>query len=203
MKVEEVFMAIAAAFPHFPLLQTERLRLRPIEMDDVDAIFALYRDDTVVPHLDIDTLTERTQAEEITQFYIDRYRNQRSIRWAVTLHQQSQLIGTCGFHPFDHEHCRVEIAYELLSTYQRQGIMTEAVHAMIAYGFTTLALHRIEAVTPPDNVASQYLLAKVGFQREGVLRQRSFYRGRYVDDIHFGLLAAEYQPLAAIRRAIA
>lgn len=127
------------------------------------------------------------------QFFIARYRNQVSIRWAIAFHDQpQQLIGTCGFHPFDEENHRVEIGYDLAKVHWQRGIMTEALHAMFHYGFTTLNFNRIEAVTIPENVASRRLLEKLGFHQEGILRQRSFSRGRYVDDVYFGLLQAEY-----------
>ncbi len=71
--------------------------------------------------------------------------------------------------------------------------MTEALHAMLRYGFETFDLHRIEAVITPENHASSKLLEKLGFRQEGVLRQRSFYRGHYVDDVYFGLLHTNYR----------
>lgn len=186
-------MAIADVFRAFPRLETERLVLREITPDDADAVFALYSDDTVMQYLDIDTLTTPAQAADIVQFYIDRYRKQISVRWAISLHDEPHLIGTCGFHLGDQEHNRVEIGYDLQSAYWGRGIMTEALQAMLHYGFTTIALQRIEAVTAPENVASRRLLGKLGFQQEGILRQRSLFRGRYVDDVYFGLLQAEYQ----------
>jgi ribosomal-protein-alanine N-acetyltransferase len=107
------------------------------------------------------------EAMDLVQFFIDRYHNQVSIRWAISLHNQPQLlIGTCGFHPFDNDNSRVEIGYDLAVAYWRRGIMTEALHAMLHYGFATLNLHRIEAVTTPENYASRRLLEKLGFRLE-------------------------------------
>jgi ribosomal-protein-alanine N-acetyltransferase len=189
-------MAIADVFRAFPRLATERLVLREMTLDDTDAVFALYSDDAVMQYLDIGTLTTPQQAADIVQFYMDRFRKQIAIRWAISLHGAPQLIGTCGFHPFDQEHNRVEIGYDLLPAYWERGFMTEALQAMLHYGFTTLELHRVEAVTAPDNAASRRLLAKLGFREEGILRQRSLFRGRYVDDVYFGLLHADAHPPA-------
>lgn len=182
-------MAIADAFSAFPYLETQRLILRQIVLDDVEAVFALYSEDAVAQFLDINTLTERREAVKLVEFFIERYQNGVSIRFAIALRDQpQQLIGTCGFHPFDEGNRRVEIGYDLAKAYWQRGIMTEALTAMLHYGFTILALHRIEAVTTPENYPSRRLLEKLGFQQEGILRQRSFYRGRYVDEIYFGLL---------------
>ncbi|MCU0537016.1 MAG: GNAT family N-acetyltransferase [Hydrococcus sp. Prado102] len=97
-------MSIAEAFSAFPNLKTQRLILRQIMPDDIDAVFALYSDNSVVEFLDIDTLSARQEAEELVEFFIKRYHNRVSIRWAIALEDKPhKLIGTCGFHPFNEE----------------------------------------------------------------------------------------------------
>jgi ribosomal-protein-alanine N-acetyltransferase len=186
-------MFIDDAFPEFPRLATERLVLRPIEPDDADAILALYGDDAVAQYLDIDTIRTLDEARLLIRLSNNRFQDGLGIRWAIALRDQPRLIGTCGYNTFDHESRRSEIGYDLARAYWRRGIMSEALGAVLRYGFTTLDLHRVEATVAPENIASRRLLEHLGFREEGLLRQRSFYRGRYVDDMYFGLLRAEYQ----------
>lgn len=185
-------MTISHAFPDFPVLQTARLYLRRISLDDTDALFDLYSSDAVAQYLDIDTLTDRSGAVELAEFFVRSYDEQFAIRWGITRVGDSRLIGTCGYNGLDTDNRRAEIGYDLHPDWWRQGIMTEALHAILGYAFDAMQLNRVEAVTSPANVASQGLLAKLGFREEGCLRRRSFYRGSFRDDVFYGLLREEY-----------
>ena len=72
--------------------------------------------------------------------------------------------------------------------------MTEAVRAVLAFGFGQLGLHRLFATVHPDNLASLRLLERVGMRREGVLRQEAFIKGEWWDVVYWALLASEWQP---------
>ncbi len=185
-------MTIHQAFTAFPTLTTPRLCLRRIGADDTDAIFDLYGDDAVARHLDIDTLRDRDGAVELAEFFVRSYDERFAIRWGITLQGAGGLIGTCGYNGLDADNLRAEIGYDLAQRWWRQGIMSEALYAVLGYGFYTMGLNRVEAVTAPANVASQALLLRLGFCAEGCLRQRSNYRGSFRDDLFFGLLRAEY-----------
>lgn len=186
--------SIERLYERFPLFTTRRLILRAIAPEDADALFALYGDDAVARWLDICTLTKPAEAAEIAAFFAERYANRSGVRWGIALAEApAHLIGTCGYNGFDREHQRSEIGYDLAPAFWRRGIMAEALTAILDYGFGMLQLNRVEAITLPDNAASQALLQKLGFQREGTLRQRSYYRGQYQDDVHFGLLRADWE----------
>jgi ribosomal-protein-alanine N-acetyltransferase len=164
-------------------------------MADTGAIFALYGSDAVAQYLDIDTLTDHAGADELAAFFVRSYAERFAIRWGITLRAaggSGQLIGTCGYNGLDPDNRRAEIGYDLHPTYWRQGIMTEALHAILGYAFDALDLHRVEAVTAPANTASVSLLKGLGFSYEGRLRQRSFYRGAFRDDDFYGLLRSEF-----------
>ncbi len=80
------------------------------------------------------------------------------------------------------------IGYDLSRPYWRRGIMTEALEAVIEFGFERMGLNRIEAVVFVENVASHRLLEKLRFEREGVLRDYEFLKGRFVDMVMYSLL---------------
>ena len=104
-----------------------------------------------------------------------------------------QLIGTCGFHLINNHHKRAEIGYELDDTYWGQGYASEALQAILAYGFETLQLIRIAAVVYVENKASQKLLSKAGFQEEGLLRKHMIQNGVAHDTILYSLLKEEWK----------
>lgn len=189
-------MSIDTAFTHFPLLTTERLILREMQPTDAEAFFALKSDPEVTRRYG----QEPHQTLEDTEMWIQRiagfYARREAIFWCFTLKGQDKGIGSCCFWNFDPGfHC-AEIGYELHPAYWRKGFMTEAVAAIVTYGFTTLGLQRIEATPYAENTPSKSLLLKLGFTYEGNLRQRHFFRGQFDDQLYFGLLKTEW-PLKA------
>jgi ribosomal-protein-alanine N-acetyltransferase len=185
-------MSIDAAFTHFPTLTTTRLQLRQIQPTDVQALFATFSDEETMRFYG----HEPHQSLNASQSWIERvqegYERRESIHWGITLHGEDHVIGSCSFHRFDAGfHC-AETGYELSRAFWRQGIMYEAMEAILTYGFTELGLHRVEAIIDIANEASKNLLLKLGFNYEGNLRQRYFFRGRFEDEHYFGLLKNEW-----------
>ena len=86
-----------------------------------------------------------------------------------------------------------EIGYELAKAHWRQGIMTEALFAVIEFGFQAIALNRIEAMVMLENTASFKLLQKLGFLEEGILREYGYWKGQFHDLRIFSLLKKDYQ----------
>src|SRR5260370_33370368 len=136
-------MTIEAAFTRFPSLTTNRLRLRQIQPEDAEPIFATFSDEEtmqVTGHGPYRLLDETRRFIEQIQ---TRYARRDAIRWGITLKGDNKVIGSCGFHDFDAGFHRAETGYELNRAFWHQGLMTEALSAILAYGFTGLDLHRI------------------------------------------------------------
>lgn len=185
-------MTIEAAFTHFPTITTNRLQLRQIQAIDAEALYAIFSDEEAMqfyghePHR---SLVETRVSIEQTQA---RYRQREAIRWGIIFKGEDQVIGSCSFHHFDPGFHRSETGYELHRAYWGQGIMTEAMSAILTYGFAELGLHRIEAIIDNANERSKSLLLKLGFTYEGNLRQRYYFQGHFEDEHYFGLLNDEW-----------
>ncbi|WP_028545308.1 GNAT family N-acetyltransferase [Paenibacillus taiwanensis] len=175
----------------FPELQTDRLWLRALRADDAEDLFRYFSQDQVTEFYDLDSFTNCEQARELILSWGNRFEQQEGIRWGITLKGDDRVIGTCGYHNWSKEHFKAEVGYELHPDYWRQGIMSEAVHAIIQYGFEQLELHRIEAFIDPMNEASRKLLTKVGMQEEGLLRAYFFEKGKFVDASLFAILQTD------------
>jgi ribosomal-protein-alanine N-acetyltransferase len=87
------------------------------------------------------------------------------------LKEDGVVIGSCGFYGTHPWHLRGSIGYELARPFWRQGIMSEALTAILTLGFGEMGLNRIDAVVLPENLASIRLLEKLGFCNEGLLRE--------------------------------
>lgn len=188
--------------PRFPVLDTKRLLLREITLDDAEFWMRNFSDPDVVELTAYEPPRDLEAAKsEILQFCIRPFRESTGIRWGIALRGNPDLMGTLGYHQWVREGAhRARMGYDLLREHRRKGIMTEAVRAALGYGFTTMGLHRVEALTDPANAASLRLVERLGFHRDGTLRENTFFRGRFIDDVVFSLLRQEWAAAAQANR---
>ena len=176
-----------------PPIETKRLLLRALEPEDIEDYFALYSNVKVTAGHGMAPWKDPEQALHLMDWYAQAAIDNRGCRWAITERGPNRLIGSLGYHAIEEEHYRGEIGYDLLPEYWGRGIGSEAVVAVVRFGFEEIGFHRIEAIVDPDNQASAGLLRKVGFTEEGYLRERYFDNGRFVDDWMFSILRPEFE----------
>lgn len=180
-------------FTEFPVLETERLILRQLRYEDGPDIQAYFTPELATYY----DWWPKTLAEGrgFVRFFKTGYREEQSIRWGITLKPYDKVIGTVGFSDFDH-FSRAELGYELSMEYWHQGIMSEALRAVIPFGFNEIEMHRIQASVFPANKASIKLLEKFGFKQEGLLRKYSYikHRDTWEDCLMMALLKEECDP---------
>ncbi len=139
----------------------------------------------------LDPFTSLEDALEEIAWYDSILEEGTGVRWGITLTGQDEVIGSCGFLNVSAKHQRAEIGFELSSNHWGRGIAGEALRAVVRHAFTQLGFHRIEALVEPANTASQQLLERVGFTREGLLRGYEFTRGKYDDLYMYSLLETD------------
>jgi ribosomal-protein-alanine N-acetyltransferase len=178
----------AALFAAFPTLTTSRLVLREIVPSDAVAYHRIYRSgqDTSIWQTRLDATLEDTEARiaRIASAFAAR----EAVRWGIALSNGSELAGSVGFWRWDKAHCRAEIGYELAAEHRGRGYIVEALSALLPFGFEAMALHSVEANTHPDNAASHKVLERLGFRREGYLRENYLCGGVYYDTALYSLL---------------
>lgn len=172
----------------FPILETEQLLLREITQDDAAGVFACFSNDNVTRYYGQDTLENMEQAKKIVDFFTKSYIEKRGIRWGIERKGTPGIIGTIGFNALSLKHKRAEIGYEIHPEQWRKGYTFEAVSKVLDHGFEKLGLTRIGAVVFIDNEASNHLLSKVGFQKEGVLRDYMYQNGKAHDTYVYSIL---------------
>ena len=112
-------------------------------------------------------------------------------QFAVVLRPGGQLIGDCAAIPRADDPRQCEIGFTIAPGYQGHGYATEAVRLLVGYLFTARGKHRITAFCDARNTASAALLERVGFRREGHLRQSTWAKGEWTDDLLYALLRDE------------
>lgn len=180
----------------FPALQTERLCLREFQPADARTLFDSFSQEKVTKYINRGPMQSIQEAEELVEIRTSLFKREIGIRWAITpLDDPAKFIGSCGCFKFDQSNRSMEIGYDLHPDYWRQGIMTEAVKAMINFAYSEVFffhLNRIEALTYLDHSASIGLLIKLRFKEEGIRREAGFWENQYHDLMSFSLLRHEW-----------
>lgn len=149
------------------ILETNRLILRRLITTDLDALFALYRDPEVRQYFPEGTLTYEETQEELEWFLEGHPEHPELGLWATLYKPTGAFIGRCGLLPWTiEEQSEVEVAYLLDKAYWGQGLATEAVQAIVHYGFEQLELARLICLIDPDNQASRRVAEKTGLSLE-------------------------------------
>ena len=175
-------------------LETTRLVLRDLRMTDADFILNEWGDPVVTFYMrDEEPLKTLEQAEEMLRPLQTPEKMPDFKWWGIEIKAEGCLIGTCGYCRWDKQHHHAELGYDLWPAYWGQGLMPEALRRLIRFGFEDMFLNRIEATTHTENQRSQRVLSKLGFQREGLLRDYYCRDGIYNDQVAFSLLRKEWQ----------
>ena len=173
----------------FPVLKTERLILREITEKDAEDLFINFSNAEVMKHYGSEPLENIEEARGLVNSFQAAFNENKAIRWGVQLKDKKSLIGTVGFHAMSPKHRRAEIGYELNQSYWGQGLAKEAIKKAIEYGLKEMELKRIGAIVFLENGPSNELLLKLGFQKEGVLRDYIVQGGVSYDTNIYSLLA--------------
>jgi len=173
-----------------PALETRRLRLRAPKHQDAGELFDLFSDARVMEHTDDVPYPDIERALLRVSDWLGRGERGTGLQWVMTL--GDRVIGECGLHAVAPKYRKAEMGFALAHEHWRIGYMTEAVHAVLSFGFKELALNKVEARTVGSNAAARALLRSVGFREEGVLRQHAYWKERFHDLHAFGLLASEW-----------
>lgn len=175
----------------FPILHTERLDLVEIQQSHLNDIFKLFGDEEVTRFYNLLPLKEEQEGQKLLDWFRNRYKESLGVRWGIALKGKSNIIGTVGFNNYVKNH-RANLGYDLQRDYWSNGYITEALKAIIDFGFSNLEINRIEAEVMQGNTASEMVLAKLGFKNEGVLRQWMYWNESHYDMTMFSLLRKDY-----------
>ncbi len=185
---------LSTSLTAFPVLETQRLVLREIAIEDADVIFVLMSDPQVMRYYGA-PMHSRDEAVKRVSSIRAAFQERSIVYWAITEKVSEKFVGSGGFWRIVKPDSRAHIGYELASAWWNRGFMTEAVRAMVKFGFETIGLHSIEAGIHPDNVGSRRVLEKVGFVREGYFREKYFDTGRnsFIDAAVYSLLHSDWE----------
>lgn len=182
-------------FRRLPVLETPRLILRPLRPEDAEAVFAYASDPEVSRYMTWDQHRSLAESHAFIRTAIDRYSGGRGGDWGIVVRDEGRLIGTAGFFDWDLRHARAEVGYVIARTHWNRGLTTEALKALLGFGFGPMALNRVQAMCVKENVASGRVMEKAGMHYEGTLRQYMSIKGAWVDMRVYSMLRGEFTDL--------
>lgn len=180
-------------FSCLPRLETDRLILRPLQMDDAKDMYAYARDPEVSRHVLWDAHKSIWETRHFLRFARNQYRRGFPGSFAMELKESGRMIGTIGFMWVNPDYKSAEVGYSLSRDYWNRGLMTEALEAALRFGFEELKLNRIEAQHDTENPASGKVMAHCGMQFEGVMRSRVMNKGVFRDVAVYAILKNDWQ----------
>jgi RimJ/RimL family protein N-acetyltransferase len=175
-----------------PTLHTARLRLRPFDDADADALFALHSNARVLRYWDASAWTDRVRAERFLAACRQMADEGTGTRLAVDRVRDGGFVGWCSLTRWDPDHRRASLGYCLDDAAWGHGYATEAAGAVLDWAFDRLDLNRVQAETDTRNTASARVLEKLGFVREGLLREDCIVDGEVSDSWVYGLIRREF-----------
>lgn len=186
-------LTLAEALHDLPQLPTERLLLRRIRLDDAEDLFAYASDPAVTATLTWETHLSIDDSLAFIRLMIEGYGLGERAVWGIEHSASKRLIGTIGFNEIRAGGYVGEVGYALARPSWRQGLMTEALSAVLDFGFQHMGLRRIEATCRIDNVGSYRVMEKCGMQLDGILRDAQYVKGRLITVRLYSIIRRDYE----------
>ena len=179
----------------YTMLETERLRLVEMAPPIMTTLFTQCTDEEIVSFLRLESMEEFSIEQAAFSKGMVTYRTSYS-NFVMVDKEENKFIGRCGFHMWYLLHQRAELGYAMKSDeYKGKGYMSEAIKAILDYGFGPMGLNRVEAFVGRHNPPSLRMMDKFGFTLEGVMREHFNKNGNVQDSLCFSLLKKEYKPI--------
>jgi RimJ/RimL family protein N-acetyltransferase len=175
-----------------PTLLTERLALRWLTPADVPALHEVFSDADVTRYWSRPPLADRAAAAALLAEIHELFAKRALFQWGIARRSDDLVVGTCTLAGLANEHRRAELGFALGRQHWGNGYAAEALPALVGFAFEELGLHRLEADVDPRNHASTRALERLGFQREGYLRERYHMNGEIQDAVLYGLLHRDW-----------
>ena len=175
-----------------PTIKAERICLRGIEESDLDQLYSIFSDPKVMRYWSTLPLESIEEARTLLKEIQTGNQQRTMLKWGVALKETDILIGTVTLFHLEQSQERAEIGYAQARAYWGQGYIHEALQSLLTYAFEEMKLRRVEADVDPRNAASIKTLERLGFQKEGFLRERWHVGGEIQDALFYGLLEREW-----------
>ncbi|HSE37072.1 MAG TPA: GNAT family N-acetyltransferase [Blastocatellia bacterium] len=169
------------------IITTARLCLRPLSLNDLEPVHALWTESGVRRFLFDDQIISCEQAASEINQSAERFKTDGCGLWGATYRQKTELIGFCGYRPF-HDPPQLQLLYGFHPDHWYKGLATEASRAMLRFGFERLGFQRVVASADAPNTASLRVMEKAGMTFD----RRETVNG--LDTVHYSIKRQDFEP---------
>lgn len=181
-------------FDNFPVIKFEKFTLREIAERDAEDFYNYASDEAVKKYLSDDDIPKSVDnAKEELSYWAKLFRYKAGFYWAIEDNETKKMIGTCGFNNWSTTHGRAEISYDLAVPHWGKGIMGSSIKEICRFAFQKMKVHRIQATVACDNVRSIKMLERLGFKKEGIMRNFGVLHGFSRNFYMYSLIRGEYK----------
>ena len=184
-------LEVADVFGNLPELNTPRLLLRRVRLEDAAGMFEYASDPEVTRELTWQSHRTTEDSKEFLNYVMGKYGRGEVSEWGIVLRENNKFIGMCGFVWWLPQHAKGEIGYVLSRKYWGRGLMAEAVGAVMDFGFDKMKLRRFQARCNEANTGSERVMQKCGMKYEGLTRDAVFEKGVFKSVKNYSLLSTE------------
>ena len=177
-----------------PTLRTPRLLLRPLADSDAQHLFSMHSNPHVLRYWDSPPWGDASRAERFIRASEEIAAEGTGVRLAVEVSDEATFIGWCSLTRWNPTFCSASLGYCFLDSAWGQGYATETVRALLEWAFESLDINRVQAETDTRNLASARVLEKLGFLREGTLREDCVVLDEVSDSWIYGLIRRDWMP---------
>ncbi|MDU8976880.1 MAG: GNAT family N-acetyltransferase [Clostridium perfringens] len=180
-------------FLEFPIIETERFILKEIEEKHRNHFISLFSDEDIMKY----SGTAVYDPEKQVEFYFKKvklmYKEKKGIRWAIINKESKAFIGDIGLYNIDFYSNNTEIGYTIEKNFWRKGVASECIKAIENFAFETLDMNRIIAMIDSNNISSIKLSEKLGFHRDGILREHYYNKSKdeYINICVYSLIKSD------------
>ncbi|KYG29374.1 GCN5 family acetyltransferase [Alkalihalobacillus trypoxylicola] len=185
-------MRVQDIYGDLPEIKTERLRLRKWKKEDLESLYAYGSNENVTKYVTWDTYSSYDDAERFIEQILQQYEQQQISPWAIEWRKTGDVIGNVDFVNWNIQDRRAELGYVLNESYWNKGVMTEAVKALIQFGFEKMNLVRLEAKCFEENIGSAKVMEKSGMLYEGKMRKYKYIKGIHQNIKIYSILKEDY-----------
>jgi ribosomal-protein-alanine N-acetyltransferase len=182
----------------FPTLKSNRLLLKRLTQDYIKEVYDHFHNEEVNKYVDFEPVQTLEDAKEIIDWGLNLYQNNNGILWGIFKRDKDIFIGQINYVlradlNFTGKIHRAEIGFDLSPAFWGNGYMSEATKLGNEYIFNEMKINRIEAIVHLLNTRAHRTLEKIGFEKEGILREYVQFKGVFWDMLCYSLLKKEWR----------
>ena len=171
-----------------PEIKTDRILIKEMTIEDIDVVYDFNSCADSLAYIVRDVFTSKSEALDKLNYFVSANKSKTALWCTFILKATGEKIGYGGLFDISTEHKRAEIGYGILKKFWNQGYMSEILESILQFGIKELKLHKVYGVVTPGNLASVQKKKKNGFTKEAHLKDHSYGRGRYFDEMIYSLI---------------